>query len=171
MKKWFKSLLIFNLILIFSIFITQVHAGPAYKKLVLSNPSVDTWQDGINISITTDIDQCKKVYGQKWANECSAPYAGKIGQEVEGIIMNPKPQGTWRWISADTMHFEPKKPLIPNTTYSISLENVQLPARFELNKKATYKTQPQAVNIGKETLWIDPSNKMKHVISIPVNFI
>ena len=151
--------------------IQDVLAGPSYRRLVTSNPAVDTWSDGLRISIEMDRERCKREYGDAWYRECSAPPAGREGQQVSGVTMTPAVRGVWRWLDGETMRFEPEARLAPNTAYAISLEKVQLPSRYNVAKDILYRTQPQAVRIDKETLWIDPSAKGEHVLSVPVHFI
>lgn len=146
-------------------------AGPAYRRLETSNPAMDSWQEGMVLTIATDQNRCKKAYGDRWINECAAPPAGKAGQLVEGVQMSPPVPGVWRWINSTSMRFEPKKHLSPDTAYTISLTGVKLPSRFDLARDIVYRSQCQAVSIGSETLWIDPSDQNAHVLSVPVEFV
>ena len=147
-------------------------AGPAYRRLVTSPPAEQSWKDGIDLSLETDVAACKKAYGEsRWIAECQAPTPGRSGQRVEGIRMTPHCAGTWRWTSGTSMRFYPKQHLAPNTLYTISLEHVALPSRYALGRNILYKTAPQAVHIAHETLWIDPSSKGQHAITVPMTFI
>ncbi|SCM70313.1 MG2 domain-containing protein [Desulfovibrio sp. 86] len=148
-------------------------AGPAYRIAETSRPESDSWKrsDGFSISFEVDIERCKRQYGSDWSRQCSAPPAGQEGRLVEGVHMTPAVPGQWRWSYGSTMSFLPEKPLSPQTTYSISLDKVPLPSRFEVNRQVRYTTQPQAVRIGKETFWIDPSPKGAHALSVPVHFM
>ena len=149
----------------------DAQAGPAYRRITTHNPASASWRDGIFLSIDTDYDACKKNYGNRWVAECQAPAPGKSGMRVEGMQMTPSAKGVWRWESETTMRFIPETHLSPDTTYTISLEKVSFPSRYSLNKNLIYRTQPQACQIVHETLWIDPSSKGQHVLSIPVHFI
>ncbi len=148
-------------------------AGPAYRIAQLSQPEVDNWRraDGFSISFEVDVERCKKQYGTDWSRQCSGPPAGPEGHLVEGVQMTPAVQGQWRWEYGSTMVFQPEKPLRPQTTYTISLDKVSLPSRYEVNRQIRYTTQPQAVRIGKETFWTDPSPKGANAVSVPVYFI
>ena len=146
-------------------------AGPAYRVLSTTNPQSDSWRDGLTINIRTDNQRCKNEYGSNWTAGCAAPAAGVDGQRVDGIVMSPAAEGTWRWDGSSSLTFRPKKTLAPGTTYKISLEAVELPARFNMARVVRYSTQPQAVNISRESLWIDPSSKNAHAISVPLSFI
>ena len=86
--------------------------------------------------------------------------------------MTPAASGIWRWENGNTMRFEPEGHLSPGTRYTVSLEKISLPARYKLARKTiTYTTQPQAVHVGKEKFWVDPSQKGEHALSIPLTFI
>ena len=148
-------------------------AGPAYRIAEPSRPESDSWKraDGFSISFEVDIERCKKQYGSDWSRQCSGPPAGQEGRLVEGVRMTPAVPGQWRWGYGSTMSFQPEKSLSPQTTYTISLDKVPLPSRFEVNRQVRYTTQPQAVRFGKETFWIDPSPKGAHAVSVPVYFM
>lgn len=149
----------------------QAVAGPAYRLAVPSDPATDEWQNGFSISLLMDEKRCKNEYGQDWTRQCAAPLPGEGGRRVDGVRMTPVAAGQWRWESGETMRFYPEKPLTPGTRYAVSLEKVLLPARFNLRRDLTYTSQPQAARVGKESLWIDPSPKAAHAVSVPVRFI
>lgn len=150
----------------------EVQAGPSYRRLVTSDPVRDVWSGGFSITIEVDRQQCQRAYGKKWPHECAAPPAGREGQRVEGISMSPAAPGIWRWESGTSMRFEPEGHLKPGTRYTVSLEKTPLPTRYSLAARTvTYVTQTQAVHVGKETFWIDPSHKGQHVLSVPLRFI
>ena len=170
--KTLKELLAVSVFLFLVIAFSQdAWAGPAYRRLVTNNAANQSWRDGISLSINMDEQACKKSYGDAWFYQCQAPVPGKVGQRVEGVRMTPKIPGVWRWVSDTEMRFTPETHLAPNTLYTISLEQVQLPQRYSLNKNILYRTPPQAVRIDKETLWIDPSAKAQHVLSLPMSLI
>ncbi|MBO4313277.1 MAG: hypothetical protein J5838_03190, partial [Desulfovibrio sp.] len=148
-------------------------AGPAYRRVLTSDASQTAWQDGLDITLAVDAERCKKAYGANWSRECAAPAPGKIGQVAKGVSMTPAVEGVWRWSGGAQIHFEPKDHLAPDTAYTISLDKLPLPPRFSLSaKNFVYRTQPQAVRVkGKENLWIDPSNKGRHILSVPLQFI
>jgi len=148
-------------------------AGPAYRVATPSLPQEDTWlrRDGFSISFQLDEARCKKEYGTDWSQQCSAAPAGEDGRIVEGVHITPPTAGVWRWMDDSTMEFTPKEALKPGTRYAISLEKMALPGRFVLKRQAVYVTQPQAVRVGKETFWIDPSPKGAHAVSVPLRFI
>lgn len=149
-------------------------AGPAYRTIVTSNPQHDNAErsSGFSVRIILDEEKCKKQYGADWSAQCSAPPAGEPGRRVEGVQMSPAVPGVWRWEYGSAMRFFPENRLAPDTRYTISLEKVSLPGRFDFVKRTvTYTTQPQGAKIGKETLWIDPSPKGAHAISVPLSFI
>ncbi|MCR5813719.1 MAG: hypothetical protein K6G15_04430 [Desulfovibrio sp.] len=146
-------------------------AGPAYRRLVTNNAANQSWRDGLVLSIHMDEQACKKAYGNNWFYQCQAPVPGKVGQRVDSVRMTPRAEGVWRWISDTELKFFPKTHLAANTLYTISLEQVTLPQRYTLNKNILYRTPPQAVHLEKETLWIDPSAKGQHVLSLPMKLI
>ena len=148
------------------------HAGPAYRYAAISNPATDSWRDGMTIYFQTDEKLCKENYGDAWVQECASAAPGEAGTLAEGVTMNPNVPGKWSWRSSNQLHFTPEKSLEANTRYTVSLENVPLPSRIKMRSKTVvYVTQKQAANVGQETLWIDPSPKGQHAISIPVQFI
>ncbi|MBO4334810.1 MAG: hypothetical protein J5846_03125 [Desulfovibrio sp.] len=151
--------------------VVPAEAGPAYRRLVTNNAANQSWREGIVLSISMDEQACKKAYGSNWFAQCQAPVPGKVGQRVDGVRMTPKAAGVWRWISDTNLQFTPESHLAPDTLYTISLEQVTLPQRYSLNKNILYRTPPQAVHIDKETLWIDPSAKGQHVLSLPMSLI
>ena len=149
-------------------------AEPAYRLAVTSNPHMDPWlrNDGLTITLRMDEARCKKEYGKDWFRRCAAAPAGEAGRLVRGVRMTPRVEGTWRWTDDDVMTFTPAEgTLTPATRYTISLEDVSLPDRFSLNRQLSYTTLPQAVNVGKETFWIDPSSKGAHAVSVPLRFL
>ena len=152
----------------------QANADPAYRIPITSNPQIDPWQrhDGLTLTLRLDEARCKKDYGKDWFRRCAAAPAGEAGSLVTGVRMTPHINGTWRWIDDATMEFTPTKgTLAPATRYTIDLTNVALPDRFFLNRKVSYTTLPQAVHVGKETFWIDPSSKGAHALSVPLRFL
>lgn len=148
-------------------------AAPAYRVAAPSQPQEDNWlrRDGFSITFQVDEARCKKEYGADWARQCASVPAGEEGRVVEGVRLTPPVAGTWRWADDSTMEFTPKDRLAPDTRYTVSLEKMVLPERFSLKRQAVYATQPQAVRVGKETLWIDPSPKGAHAVSVPLRFI
>ncbi|MBO4301326.1 MAG: hypothetical protein J5861_06965 [Desulfovibrio sp.] len=149
-------------------------AESAYRMAVTSNPQSDPLLrlDGLTVTLRMDEARCKKEYGKEWFRQCVAAPAGEAGRLVPGVKMTPHVEGSWRWENDDTMRFTPSKgSLAPATKYAISLDNVSLPQRFSLNRHLTYTTLPQAVSVGKETLWIDPSVKGAHAVSVPLRFV
>ena len=148
-------------------------AGPAYRVAAPSNPQEDNWlrREGFSITFQVDEARCKKEYGADWSRQCASAPAGEEGRVVEGVRMTPPVAGVWRWIDDSTMEFTPKEHLAPDTRYAISLEKMSLPGRFSLKRQALYAAQPQAVRVGKETFWIDPSPKGAHAVSVPLRFL
>lgn len=148
-------------------------AGPAYRVAAPSNPQEDNWlrREGFSITFQVDEARCKKEYGADWSRQCASAPAGEEGRVVEGVRMTPPVAGVWRWIDDSTMEFTPKEHIAPDTRYAISLEKMSLPGRFSLKRQALYATQPQAVRVGKETFWIDPSPKGAHAVSVPLRFL
>jgi uncharacterized protein YfaS (alpha-2-macroglobulin family) len=152
-------------------FASLAYAGQAYRVAVPGDPAMDEWRDGFSISLMMDEKRCKAEFGKDWFRQCVAPAAGEYGSIVQGIRMTPSVDGEWRWESESVMRFQPQKHLVPGTAYTVSLENVPFPARFTLARTVTYVAQPQAAYIGKEKLWIDPSPKAAHAVSVPVRFV
>ncbi|QCC84883.1 alpha-2-macroglobulin family protein [Desulfovibrio desulfuricans] len=148
-------------------------AGPAYRVAAPSSPQEDNWlrREGFSITFQVDEARCKKEYGADWSRQCASAPAGEEGRVVEGVRMTPPVAGVWRWMDDATMEFTPKERLAPDTRYAISLEKMALPGRFSLKRQAVYATQPQAVRVGKETFWIDPSPKGAHAVSVPLRFL
>ncbi len=155
------------------VFAAPALAGPAYRIAAPSVPQEDNWlrRDGFSITFQMDEARCKKEYGADWSRQCASAPAGEEGRVVDGVRMTPPVAGVWRWTDDSTMEFTPKDHLSPNTRYTISLEKMPLPMRFTLKRQAVYTTQPQAVCVGKETFWIDPSPKGAHAVSVPLRFI
>ena len=170
-----KRIAVFGLVVamfLFSLGIASVaHAGPAYRVAYISDPATDDWREGFSIFLRMDEKRCKDEYGKDWFQQCAAPAAGEYGSVVKGIRMTPSVAGEWRWEGDASMRFRPKTHLAPGTKYTVSLENVPLPSRFNLSRSVIYTTQPQAARIGKETLWVDPSPKAAHAVSVPVRFV
>lgn len=163
------------LLVILAIFLcaAPAMAGPAYRVAAPSNPQEDNWlrREGFSITFQVDEARCKKEYGADWSRQCASAPAGEEGRVVEGVRMTPPVAGVWRWIDDATMEFTPKEHLAPDTRYAISLDKMSLPGRFSLKRQAVYATQPQAVSVGKDTFWIDPSPKGAHAVSVPLRFI
>ena len=163
------------LLIILAVFLQAAPAlaGPAYRVAAPSNPQEDNWlrREGFSITFQVDEARCKKEYGADWSRQCASSPAGEEGRVVEGVSMTPPVAGVWRWTDDSTMEFTPKEYLMPDTRYAISLEKMALPGRFSLKRQAVYATQPQAVRVGKETFWIDPSPKGAHAVSVPLRFI
>ncbi len=150
-------------------------AGPSFQRILTDDPAFSAWNDGITLTFALDESKCRKMYGSSWAQECASPALGNVGSMAKGIAMTPHTKGEWRWTSPTTVRFTPATAsgaLAPQTKYTIDLSNLPLPQRVQLSSlKVTYTTQPQAVNIGRERIWIDPSAEGKHGITIPLTFI
>ena len=150
-------------------------AGPSFQQIMTDNPAVSSWNDGITLTFVLDENKCRKQYGSSWAQDCASPALGNVGSMAKGIAMTPHTQGEWRWISPSSVRFTPATKngaLAPQTKYTIDVSGLALPERVQLSgRKFTYTTQPQAVNIGKERVWIDPSSEGRHGITIPLTFI
>ena len=145
-------------------------ASDAFRIWGISNPAIDSWQQGLTLSLNMDAARCKQLYGNKWYAGCAAPAPGIEGQIAE-VAMNPRAEGVWRWVSPTTLRFYPKTSLSPKTRYQLSLASLPMSDRIKVAKEVSYTTQPQAVRIARETLWIDPSKKGAHAISVPLRFI
>lgn len=147
-------------------------AGTSFVRIKTSNPATDGWNSGITIEFEADEALCEKAYGKHWYSECDTPDGKAVQGVVEGIRIQPPVPGYWHWTDWGPLRFTPEHMLTPGTRYQISLKDMPLPGRIKLsNSTLTYTTQPQAVLIGKETFWIDPSPQGKHAISLPVRFI
>ena len=145
-------------------------SSDAFRIWGVSSPAVDSWRNGISLSLNMDAARCKQLYGNKWYAGCAAPAPGIEGQRAE-VTMTPRAEGVWRWSSPTTLRFYPKTSLAPRTRYVISLGALPMSERIKVAREVAYTTQPQAVRIDKETLWIDPSRKAAHAISVPLRFI
>ncbi|HBC69976.1 MAG TPA: hypothetical protein DCZ56_06480 [Sutterella sp.] len=145
-------------------------ASDAFRVWAVSSPAIDSWRSGISLSLNMDVERCKKMYGNKWYAGCAAPAPGIEGQRAE-VSMTPQAEGVWRWSSPTTLRFYPKTSLAPQTKYVVSLGALPMSDRLKVSREVSYVTQPQAVSIDKETLWIDPSRKAAHAISVPLRFI
>ena len=147
-------------------------AGPSYWKVTTSNPASDSWRNGLTIHFGLDEAQCKKKYGESWPQQCAAPALGESGTLETGVEMVPKTEGEWRWQSSTSLHFIPKKRLAAGTSYQVKLAGLSLSPRIVLsNTVLGYTTQPQAVSASHETVWVDPSAKGMHAVSLPLQFI
>ncbi len=150
-------------------------AGPSFQQIMTDNPAVSSWNDGITLTFVLDENKCRKLYGSSWAQDCASPALGNVGSMAKGIAMTPHTQGEWRWISTSSVRFTPATKngaLAPQTKYTIDVSGLALPERVQLSgQKFIYTTQPQAVHIGKERVWIDPSSEGRHGITIPLTFI
>ena len=152
----------------------EAHAGPSYRTLQVVPPDSVSWRDGIILSLIIDEEQCRRTYGSNWPQECLTPPLGEQGARVQNMKMTPNVPGEWRWIGPQTMQFTPgaQAALEPATSYELDVREIPLPPRIRLKStKLRYTTQPQAVWIGKENIWIDPSEDESHGLSIPLRFI
>ena len=152
----------------------EAHAGPSFRTLQVVPPDTATWRDGIILSLVIDEVQCRRTYGSNWPQECLTPPLGEQGARVRNMKMTPHVPGEWRWTGPQTMQFTPapQAALRPATSYELDVREVPLPPRVQLkSSRIHYTTQPQAVWIGKENIWIDPSKDESHGLSIPLRFI
>ena len=147
-------------------------AGPSYWKASTSNPASDGWRDGPAVHFSLDEAQCKKKYGESWPQQCAAAALGEAGALAAGVSMTPQTEGEWRWLNSTSLRFFPKKRLAPGTSYQVNLAGLSLSPRIVLSSRTLgYATQPQAVSASSETVWIDPSARGMHAVSLPLQFI
>ncbi len=150
-------------------------AGPSYRKVAVPPPEILSWRDGIPLRFELDREACRRTYGERWPEECSSAPLGQPGAPAEGVRLSPETPGSWRWSDGDVLRFQPAAPagaLRPGTTYTVDLSGLRLPARVRTDRQnIRFTTQPQAVNPGKERVWIDPSPAGAHSLSLPLTFI
>lgn len=99
---------------------------------------------------------------EQYAN--GAPDVAKldlIGQEVnKGITMQPAVSGTWKWISADTLRFEPDQDWPPGQTYTLDFAPEIFAPHVELTQSsAKFDTPPLNVRLKDFRFYQDPADK------------
>ena len=147
-------------------------ADAAFRLAIPSSPDKDVWDEGFSITFSPDEKQCRAAYGKDWLERCAAPMPGVSGRTVDSVRMRPSVPGVWRWQAPHILRFHPDTALKPATRYDISLDALPLPAAMRLRAtRISYTTSPQAVRIGKETFWTDPSAGGRHAVSVPLYFI
>ena len=147
-------------------------ADAAFRLATASSPDRDVWNEGFSILFTVDEKQCRATYGKDWLARCAAPAPGVAGRTVDSVAMRPAVPGVWRWQTPHLLRFHPETALKPATRYDISLADLPLPDAMRLRTaQLAYTTSPQAVRIGKETFWTDPSAGGRHAVSVPLHFI
>lgn len=147
-------------------------AGVSYWQAETSNPDMDRWDSGFSVQFSLDEKKCEQEYGAFWPQWCVTQALGVTNQTADGIAMKPDVPGKWRWTDPSTLHFTPRKRLQPGTAYTIDLSGLRIPQLISAAPlRLVYQTQPQGVTFRRESIWIDPSSKGAHAVSIPVQFI
>lgn len=129
------------------------------------------WRDGFAVLLQADQAVCKKKYGKNWENSCYA-LLGEYGAPVRGISLKPEVRGQWTWENGSHMRFTPEEPLQPNTRYTVDFSAVSLPSYVRVPATTlSLLSLPQAVRNSTEKLWIDPSPKGAHALSLNLTFM
>lgn len=129
------------------------------------------WRDGFSVILQADQALCKKKYGKNWENSCYA-LLGEYGAPVRGISLKPEVRGQWTWENGTYMRFLPEEPLQPSTRYTVDFSALSLPAHVRLAATSLIlDSLPQAVSSSPEKLWIDPSPKGAHALSLNLSFL
>ncbi len=151
----------------------QAHAATSYRELDVEEPAFASWRRGITVYLGPDEALCRRHYGNAWVSECLSETIGLEGRSLRGVKMTPEVPGEWRWLYDGTVRFFPKDGhLPPDTRFTLDFSKAEFMADVRLARPVeTYQTLPQAVRLDRENVWIDPSDKEAHGISIPLSFI
>ncbi len=160
---------IFFLLLCSIVLVGTVHAESAYWTV--QGTSARGWDTTLRVDFLMDETRCRKAYGERWFQQCSADIGGQPGQLARGVRMVPAVAGEWRWVNQGVLRFEPELSLKPNSIYTVDVSGLALPNNVHIeHKKVSVRTLPQAVTIETENVWIDPSSKEEHAFSVPLRF-
>ena len=111
----------------------------------------------LTVSLNPDRTLCEKTYGRRWAERCVRPFGMNAGR-VSGVRLTPAMKGTWRWQGPDMLAFYPAEPWPDAVNYTVSLENLPVPAGVTLSAKTVaVSTPPLSMTSGTARFWLDPS--------------
>ena len=95
----------------------------------------------LTVSLNPDRTLCEKSYGRRWAERCVRPFGMNAGR-VSGVRLTPAMKGTWRWQGPDMLAFYPAEPWPDAVNYTVSLENLPVPAGVTLSAKTVAVSTP-----------------------------
>ncbi len=144
------------------------HANKVYLTPRMYNV---IWSDAsVKVFFNADEALCRKNYGDDWKQKCTT-WLGKAGTAPQGIETQGWPQGEWIWENSTTLRFTPSEFWTKNTTYTLDLTQLPLPARVQLSTtKPSFYTIPLSAQMGQAKVWIDPSPKAEHALSFAMRF-
>lgn len=113
----------------------------------------------LTISFKYDFTQLKKGQ-QRPSGNPSVARIDLVGEKVtEGIQMEPKLAGTWRWLNDRQLSFTPEQHWPPGTQYTVSFQSSLFATDTQLTSDTeTFITPAMDVSIADLTFYQDPSD-------------
>ncbi len=161
----------------FSLFFTSV----ALAQDIYLSPSISPsiWSDApITLHFEPHENLCRQAYGEDWKKKCTT-WLGKSNSSPQGLQTSSSnhhwPEGSWTWISPTELRFSPtgdaKNSWKSNTTYTVDVSGLTLPARVQLSTmQPSFTTLPLSAYMDTAQVWIDPSPKAEHGLSFSMRF-
>lgn len=143
---------------------------PAYKAVTLVHNY--PWPEGLSLRFATDEQLCRAKYGQNWQVRCAAEL-GEPGATATGVRLTPPLDGHWEWRHSGRMDFvlAAGEAPAPETTYTVDLEGMRLPASVKLDKtRLSLRTPPLSVRLQEGRFWVDPSPQARHRLAVSLEF-
>ncbi|MGN1149545.1 MAG: alpha-2-macroglobulin family protein [Sutterella sp.] len=136
-------------------------------------PSAEIPASGLSpltISLAPDRPACEKVYGRLWEAQCARPF-GMMSARVQGVRLSPQIKGVWRWQSSDELAFFPAEPWPADAAFSVSLDDLPVPAGVTLTRRdISFATPPLTMTSGSARFWLDPSADGERSLSFEAFF-
>lgn len=144
--------------------------SPAYKTVTLVHNY--PWSEGLSLRFAANEPLCRANYGQNWQVNCAAEL-GEPGGTVTGLRLSPALRGHWQWRHNRRLDFvlDAGETPAPETTYTVDLEGMRLPASVKLDKtRLSVRTPALSVRLLQGRFWVDPSPRAQHRLAVSLEF-
>ena len=143
-------------------------SSPAFVRPVLTAPLEGG--EPLTVYLEPDEPLCRKMYGDAWASRCFAA-PGRKGEPVRGVHLDPEIPGAWRWEDGRRMTFHPKQPWAADRSFTLSMDEMPLPARVKLTtSRASFATPPLSLLRLNADVWIDPDLNGERAVTFDMTF-
>lgn len=113
---------------------------------------------------------CRSTYGSEWAEKCRIAL-GHSGALAQGIQLSPQIAGSWRWLSRNTLAFEPRDAWEPGRRLRVSLIGLPVPLRASITSSPlTIETPPLTAVFSRAQVLIDPRDDARRAAAVEFGF-
>lgn len=145
-------------------------AEPAFRAV--SFEAAFPWREGLILSFPAAEKECRRSYGSRWQQKCSAAL-GVPGRQAKGVVLTPSAKGRWEWRSPTTLAFVPENrhSLKPGTLYKVDFSGLHIPGfvRLPARESRTY-TRPLSAMLEAANFWLDPAVAPVHRLEMRLEF-